>query len=116
MNFGFSEEQDLLRREARKLLDEQCPMKEVRRLGETPEAYSSELWKQLAELGFQLILYPLTGLFGAAAAMHQLCTKLMADGTSAGAEDQLMDFASFNELIGVEERLELVRRLQEVEE
>ena len=72
--------------------------------------------QQLAELGFQLILYPLTGLFGAAAAMHQLCTKLMTDGTSAGAEDQLMDFASFNELIGVEERLELVRRLQEVEE
>mgnify|MGYP001311221657 FL=1 len=72
--------------------------------------------QQLAELGFQLILYPLTGLFGAAAAMHQLSTKLMADGTSAGAEDQLMDFASFNELIGVEERLELVRRLQEVEE
>ncbi|MEE2873437.1 MAG: oxaloacetate decarboxylase [Candidatus Latescibacterota bacterium] len=72
--------------------------------------------QQLAELGFPLILYPLTGLFGAAAAMHQLCTKLMADGTSAGAEDQLMDFASFNELIGVEERLELVRRLQEVEE
>lgn len=58
----------------------------------------------------------LPGLFGAAAAMHQLCTKLMTDGTSAGAEDQLMDFASFNELIGVEERLELVRRLQEVEE
>ena len=72
--------------------------------------------QQLAELGFQLILYPLTGLFGAAAAMHQLCTKPMTDGTSAGAEDQLMDFASFNELIGVEERLELVRRLQEVEE
>ncbi|HIL09494.1 MAG TPA: hypothetical protein EYG11_12405, partial [Candidatus Latescibacteria bacterium] len=36
-------------------------------------------------------------------------------GVEAFAEDQLMDFASFNELIGVEERLELVRRLQEVE-
>ena len=71
---------------------------------------------QLAQLGFQLILYPLTGLFGAAAAMRRLCDKLMADGTSAGAEDQLMDFASFNELIGVEERLELVRRLQESDE
>jgi methylisocitrate lyase len=55
----------------------------------------------LADLGFQLILYPLTSLFG------------MADGTSAGAEDRLMDFAFFNELIGVEDRLELIRRLQE---
>lgn len=67
----------------------------------------------LADLGFQLILYPLTSLFGAAEAMRQLCEKLMADGTSAGAEDRLMDFASFNELIGVEDRLELIRRLQE---
>ncbi len=40
MNFGFTEEQDLLRSEARKLLDDQCPMKEVRRLSESPEAYS----------------------------------------------------------------------------
>ncbi len=52
MNFGFSEEQELLRHEVRKLLDEQCPMKEVRRLGETPEAYSPALWKQLGELGW----------------------------------------------------------------
>ena len=68
---------------------------------------------QLAKIGFQLILYPLTGLFGAAAAMRHLCDKLMTEGTSAGAEDRLMDFTSFNEYIGVEERLELVRRLQE---
>ena len=32
MNFGFSEEQELLRQQVRKLLDEQCPMDEVRRL------------------------------------------------------------------------------------
>jgi 2-methylisocitrate lyase-like PEP mutase family enzyme len=72
--------------------------------------------QQLAELGFQLILYPLTGLFGAAAAMHPLYTKRMTDGTSTGAEDPLMGFASSDELIGVEERLALVRRLQEVAE
>ncbi len=58
MNFGFSEEQDLLRGEARKLLDEQCPMKEVRRLGESPEAYSSALWKQLGELGWLGLTLP----------------------------------------------------------
>jgi hypothetical protein len=28
----------------------------------------------------------LPGLFGAAAAMHPLCTKRMTDGTSAGAK------------------------------
>ncbi len=58
MNFGFSEEQDLLRREVRKLLDEQCPMKEVRRLGESPDAHSPALWKQLAELGWLGLTLP----------------------------------------------------------
>lgn len=58
MNFGFSEEQELLRQQVRKLLDEQCPMNEVRRLIETPEGYSRELWKQLAELGFLGLLIP----------------------------------------------------------
>lgn len=58
MNFGFSEEQELLRREARKLLDEQCPMKEVRRLAESPEAYSPALWKQLGELGWLGLTLP----------------------------------------------------------
>ena len=30
MNFGFDEQQDLLRQAARKLLDEQCPIEETR--------------------------------------------------------------------------------------
>ena len=58
MNFGFSPEQELLRSGARKLLDEQCPMVEVRRLGESPLAYSSALWKQLAELGWLGLTVP----------------------------------------------------------
>ena len=58
MNFDFSEEQEMLRQEVRKLLDEQCPMKEVRRLGESPEAHSPALWKQLGELGWLGLVLP----------------------------------------------------------
>ncbi len=58
MNFGFSEEQELLRSEVRKLLDEQCPMAEVRRIIATPEGYSPELWKQLGELGWLGLVIP----------------------------------------------------------
>ena len=32
MNFGFTEEQELLRTEVRKFLDEKCPLDEVRKL------------------------------------------------------------------------------------
>ena len=58
MNFGFEEEQDLLRREVRKFLDEQCPMEVVRRLAQTSSGYSPELWKQLGELGWLGLVLP----------------------------------------------------------
>ena len=52
MDFGFSDEQELLRTEVRKLLDEACPLSEVRALQETPDGHSPEVWKQLGELGW----------------------------------------------------------------
>jgi alkylation response protein AidB-like acyl-CoA dehydrogenase len=58
MNFGFDEQQDLLRNEARKYLDEQCPLAEVRRIAATDEGYSAEQWKQLAELGWLGLVVP----------------------------------------------------------
>ena len=58
MDFGFSEEQDLLRQGVRKFLDEQSPMGEVRRAMETPAGYLPELWKQLAELGWLGLTIP----------------------------------------------------------
>ena len=58
MNFGFDEQQDLLRHEVRKFLDEQCPLEEVRRIAKTEEGYSREQWKQLAELGWLGLVLP----------------------------------------------------------
>jgi alkylation response protein AidB-like acyl-CoA dehydrogenase len=58
MNFGFTEEQELLRSEARKLLDESCPMEEVRRVCEMPDGFSRDLWKQIAELGWVGLTIP----------------------------------------------------------
>jgi len=52
MDFGFSQEQELLRAEVRKLLDQSCPIAEVRKLAETPEGFSRPLWRRIAELGW----------------------------------------------------------------
>jgi alkylation response protein AidB-like acyl-CoA dehydrogenase len=52
MNFGFTEEQELLRQEVRKFLDARCDGEEVRKIAETPEGYSKELWKEISELGW----------------------------------------------------------------
>ena len=58
MNFGFSEEQELLRNTARKFLENECGSDTVRRLMETPEGISAELWKKLAEQGWLGLIYP----------------------------------------------------------
>jgi alkylation response protein AidB-like acyl-CoA dehydrogenase len=58
MNFGFSDEQGLLRQQVRKFLDEQCPLETVRRIQESAEGYSREQWKQLGELGFLGLILP----------------------------------------------------------
>jgi alkylation response protein AidB-like acyl-CoA dehydrogenase len=58
MNFGFDEQQDLLRREVRKFLDEQCPMDEVRKIAQSDRGFAPEQWNQLAELGWLGLVLP----------------------------------------------------------
>jgi len=52
MNFGFTEEQELLRAEVRKFLEQNAPLEQVRRIAESPEGFDRELWKRMAELGW----------------------------------------------------------------
>ncbi len=58
MDFGFSEEQELLRQEVRKFLSEQCPMEEVRRIMKEPLGYSREQWLSLSQLGWTGLIIP----------------------------------------------------------
>ena len=58
MNFGFTEEQELLRQEVRKFLDAHAPLEQVRKLAETPEGFSRELWKQIGALGWLGLTIP----------------------------------------------------------
>jgi 2,3-dimethylmalate lyase len=60
--------------------------------------------EELVKLGFQLILYPLAGIFAAAKALEEVYQKLKRDQTTAGMEGRLMAFKEFNDLIGVEEK------------
>src|SRR3972149_1008436 len=58
MNFGFSEEQDLLRSTARKFLENECPSVKVRTLMDGPEAMDPALWAKLAEQGWLGLISP----------------------------------------------------------
>jgi len=58
MDFGFSEEQEMLRQSARSLLEKECPSTTVRRLMEDERGYEPELWKKMAELGWTGLVIP----------------------------------------------------------
>ena len=54
MNFGFSEEQEELRKMVKRFLEEKSPETEVRRLMATAEGYDPAVWEQMAnELALQ---------------------------------------------------------------
>jgi acyl-CoA dehydrogenase len=52
MNFDFSDDQKLLRDQARKFLSEKCTTKIVRRVFEGDVGYDHDLWKAVAEMGW----------------------------------------------------------------
>jgi alkylation response protein AidB-like acyl-CoA dehydrogenase len=58
MDFGLSEEQEMLRTSARDFLQKECPKKLVKQLDESDEGYSPELWRKMAELGWMGLPFP----------------------------------------------------------
>jgi acyl-CoA dehydrogenase len=52
MNFDFSDEQKLLREQARRLLAEKCPPRAVRAVLESDAGFDRALWKSIAEMGW----------------------------------------------------------------
>jgi alkylation response protein AidB-like acyl-CoA dehydrogenase len=58
MDFGFNEEQELLRKSAADFLNKECPMTYVRQMMEDERGYSEELWNKMAELGWMGLIYP----------------------------------------------------------
>jgi alkylation response protein AidB-like acyl-CoA dehydrogenase len=52
LDFGFSDEQEMLRQSARALLEKECPSGVVRRLMDDERGYDPALWKKFAELGW----------------------------------------------------------------
>jgi len=71
--------------------------------GVTPELPSEEL----AAMGFQMIVYPLSGLFAAARAMQDVYGALRREGHTRGVRDQLLAFEALNAIVGLEEKFAL---------
>ena len=58
MDFGFSEEQGMLRKLAHDFLAKEAPMPTVRRMMEDDLGYSVETWRKMSELGWMGLIFP----------------------------------------------------------
>ena len=58
MDFGFSEEQEMLRSSARDFLAKEAPMTYVRKMMEDEVGFTGDLWKKMADLGWMGLILP----------------------------------------------------------
>src|SRR5437763_13336438 len=58
MDFGFSEEQEMLRKSARDFLANENPMTYVRRMMEEDRGFTDAQWQKMAELGWMGLILP----------------------------------------------------------
>jgi alkylation response protein AidB-like acyl-CoA dehydrogenase len=58
MDFGFSEEQDMLRQSVRGFLEAECPMTYVRQMMEDERGFSEEQWAKMVALGWTGLIIP----------------------------------------------------------
>jgi carboxyvinyl-carboxyphosphonate phosphorylmutase len=79
--------------------------------GKTP-AVSHEF---LRELGFRLVIFPLSMLLAATAAMRSVLAQIKADGTPINLVSSLPAFHEFLEVVGLPEIRELEQRFAEVD-
>jgi alkylation response protein AidB-like acyl-CoA dehydrogenase len=58
MDLRFTETQEILKKMARDFLTAECPKTLVRKLEQSEEGYSPEVWKKMAELGWMGLIIP----------------------------------------------------------
>ncbi|MDH3442797.1 MAG: isocitrate lyase/PEP mutase family protein [Deltaproteobacteria bacterium] len=66
--------------------------------------------KELQELGFQLVVWPLGPLYSVAKALADTYGTLRREGSTLQVLDKLMPFDDFNEIVGLNDKYELDSR------
>lgn len=58
MNFALNDQQELLKKEARRFFETECPKKLVREVQKSEAGYSREIWRKMADLGWIGLMIP----------------------------------------------------------
>lgn len=57
--------------------------------------------KELEQIGYNVVVYPISTLYAASWAVKRLMEELMDHGTTKGSIDKMIPFNEFNELVGL---------------
>lgn len=66
--------------------------------------------RQLEEIGFEVAVYPVTGILTAARALERAYGHLAAHGDTSAIADSMMGFDEFGRLVGLEEKYALAEK------
>ncbi len=58
VDFGFTKDQEMIRKSVRQFIDKECPKESVRALKTDARGYDPKVWQKMVELGFQGMAIP----------------------------------------------------------
>lgn len=76
--------------------------------GVTPTFSANEL----KSMGYSMVVFPLSGLYGSAFAMKRILTDLKKNGSTKNSRDTMLDFNEFNELVELSKFMKMEEKYQ----
>jgi 2,3-dimethylmalate lyase len=67
---------------------------------------------ELKRMGYSMVVFPLSGLYGAAYAMKKIFAQLKRTGTTKGSKDMMLDFNEFNDLVELPKFMQMEKKYQ----
>ena len=68
--------------------------------------------KELKSMGYSLVVFPLSGLYGSAFAMKKILTDLKKNGSTKNSKETMLDFNEFNELVELSKFMKMEQKYQ----
>ena len=68
--------------------------------------------KELKSMGYSLVVFPLSGLYGSAFAMKKILTDLKKNGSTTNSKETMLDFNEFNELVELSKFMKMEEKYQ----
>jgi methylisocitrate lyase len=63
-------------------------------------------------MGYSMVVFPLSGLYGSAFAMKKILSDLKKNGSTRNSRDTMLDFKEFNELVELSRFMNMEEKYQ----